>query len=63
MNITYKTRRGITINMQYSKNHAIERLAFLDQQEAITREYAPTDSGDTRFNYCAEAAALRASLS
>ena len=41
---------------------AAYRLIWLDSQESKTRKYAPTDSGDVRFNYCAEADAIREQL-
>ncbi len=59
---TYVTRRGKVMDIRLSREKAVERLAFLDEQERITQEIAPSDSGDTRFNYLAAAAAIRAAL-
>ena len=56
---TYKTRNG-TISKTLSVDAAIARVGLLDSREANTRKYAPTDSGDTRFAYNAEAVAIRA---
>jgi hypothetical protein len=41
---------------------ALERLANIDAIEAETRKCAPSDSGDVRFNYLAEAKAIRAAI-
>jgi hypothetical protein len=41
---------------------ARERLAVLDADESRTMQLAPTDSGDVRFAYNAEAKAIRAAL-
>ena len=38
------------------------RLAYLEADEQRTQACAPTDSGDVRFNYKAEAKAIRAAL-
>jgi hypothetical protein len=41
---------------------AAARLVELDAIEAETRKCAPTDSGDVRFNYRAEATAIRTAM-
>lgn len=46
--------------MTYAQD--LERLAYLDADEVTTRRYAPTDSGQVRREYRAEAAAIRARL-
>ena len=38
------------------------RLAYLDEDEARTVEYAPTDSGKVRRDYKREAETLRAAI-
>lgn len=52
-------KRGRTF---VNRESAAERLAELDRIEAETRESMPTDSGDVRFNYNAEADAIRAAI-
>lgn len=62
MRIKFTTRQGRETTINVTKERAIDRLAYLDKVEADTQKYAPTDSGDTRFNYCAEAEAIRSAL-
>lgn len=59
MNIKFTLRNGSIREITYTENEGTTRLAYLEEQESLTRKLAPTDSGDTRFNYCAEAQALR----
>lgn len=62
MIIKYLTTRGATVTLRMSRPAAELRLARLDEAEAETIRSQPTDSGDTRSNYLAEAAAIRAAL-
>jgi len=60
---SYTTRQGWTVPVCFfSEEQARQRLAYLDADEARTREVAPTDSGDVRHNYNREAEAIRALL-
>lgn len=61
-NVKYVTRHGATFSKRLTRQQAIERLAYLDQDERNTRANAPTDSGAVRFNYLAEADAIRAAF-
>jgi len=59
MLIQFQTRQGRYITREFvTREAALERLAFLNTQEAETRRVAPTDSGDVRFNYTAERRAI-----
>lgn len=60
--ITYTTRRGADVVIRMTREAAFDRLEFLNAAELETQCYAPTDSGDTRFNYIREAGAIRAAL-
>jgi len=54
MIIQFQTRQGQYVNYEYTRAQAVERLAYLRAQEELTRQVAPTDSGDVRFNHTAE---------
>lgn len=60
--ITYRTRLGQTVEKWFSTDQMEERLKYLEEDERKTRELAPTDSGDVRYNYCAEADSIRETL-
>ena len=63
MYITYRIHRtGEKVVKNLSHYDAVNRLAFLDEQERITALHAPTDSGDTRLNYRNEAEAIRKAI-
>ena len=62
MKIEYITRRGSKITKLYTQQEAVNRLYFLDNLENDTKNYAPTDTSDTRFSYCAEANAIRRTI-
>jgi hypothetical protein len=62
VSIRFTTRSGQSVRNQFSREDAVSRLAFLAEQESLTERYAPTDSGDVRFSYCAAADAIRAAL-
>ena len=62
ISIKYKTRRGETVTTKYTLEQAIARLQYLEEDEEDTKRFAPTDSGDVRFENCAECMALKASL-
>lgn len=57
---TWTDRYGNNYTSEFNTPaEAINRLSWLEEQERITEKFAPTDSGDTRFNYCAEAEAIK----
>ncbi len=60
--VSWKSRNGHINHAKLTATEAAARLAHLDELEANTKRCAPTDSGDTRFNYCAEADAIRAAF-
>lgn len=62
MTISFRSAYGQTFTRTLSRDGAIARLASLDWAEDETRRYAPTDTGTTRFNYNAEADAIRAAF-
>lgn len=63
MTTSYNTRQGRRIQVAFtSRTSAEARLAFLDADEERTKKVAPTDSGDTRRDYQAEALAIRIML-
>lgn len=59
MKISFTTRNGQKIEQILTLEQAVKRLAYLEEQEAITQQVAPTDSGDTRDSYLREAQAIR----
>jgi hypothetical protein len=62
IDVAYETRQGKRITATHSIAAAQDRLQWLLMDEQRTRRAAPTDCGDTRFNYTAEARALNAAL-
>lgn len=57
---SFTTREGHTVFCDYTDESAARRrLAFLEEDEKATQRVAPTDSGNTRFNYTAEANAIK----
>ena len=59
----FMSRRGQFCVVEFaSLEAALQRLAWLDEQEARTRELAPTDSGSVRFDYRAESEGIRAAI-
>ena len=62
MKITYTTRQGKKHSQEMTIERAKERLAYLDECEANTARCAPTDSGQTRFDYNREANAIRLAI-
>lgn len=59
MKISYTTRNGQKIERTFTIENAKKRLAYLEEQEAVTQQFAPTDSGDVRDSYLREAQAIR----
>ncbi len=59
---TWTDRRGNKYNAKHSLATAAQRLSYLDADELKTQRVAPTDSGDVRFSYNAEAAAIRSAI-
>jgi len=63
MRIQYRTLNGKSIGITFdSVTDAEQRLAHLEELEQTTRQVAWTDSGAGRFNYNAEAEAIREAL-
>ena len=60
--VEYTDRRGKVHRYKAMPDELRQTLAYLDSVEAETQRSAPTDSGDTRFSYNAEARAIRAAL-
>jgi hypothetical protein len=59
LEITYKDRTGNGYKYEDTPEGLERRLKHLEKLEADTKKYAPTDSGNTRFLYNAEAEAIR----
>lgn len=59
---SYTTRQGWVRVIKMTREEAEAELVRLDAIEQRTRELAPTNSGDVRFNYCEAAKAIRAAL-
>jgi len=62
MKIQFITRQGRILSDIRTEKEAVARLAYLNEVEVLTQKVAPTDSGDVRFNYRAEAHALEQAL-
>jgi len=61
--VKWKDRRGNKYSRTYhSADEAAARETYLNEQETLTMRVAPTDSGDTRFNYLRESEAIREAL-
>jgi hypothetical protein len=63
MKIKWVTRNGQKIVQTMTVQQATKRLEYLNEVERKTVECAPTDSGQTRFDYNQEAKAIREALS
>ena len=63
MIITLTQPSGHKFRKTLSHDDAVKRLAFLDDAEATTMRYAPTDSGQVRKDYQQEARAIRGAIS
>jgi hypothetical protein len=56
----FTTRQGRKVVIEFaSREDAQRRLDALDADEERTQEVAPTDTGDVRFSYNAEARVIR----
>lgn len=60
--ISFRDQVGNEYVKWFDIEGAQARLNYLDAAEVRTLECAPTDSGNTRFTYCREAALLREHL-
>tara|TARA_R110002167_G_scaffold12922_2_gene54762 strand:- start:992 stop:1207 length:216 start_codon:yes stop_codon:yes gene_type:complete len=62
MKIAYKTRQGTVNSKIMTPEDALLRLAELESLEADTMRYAPTNSGNVRYNYNQEYNAINKGL-
>ena len=62
MKIAYKTRQGTVNSKIMTPEDALLRLAELESLEADTMRYAPTNSGNVRYNYNQEYNAINKEL-
>ena len=61
--IEYTDTTGKIVSVSFaSLDEALKRLAYLNIQEMKTKLYAPTDCGNVRSNYLAEASAINSML-
>lgn len=62
MRYTWTDRNANRFSANVTRQKALDRLAYLDADEARTMRLTPTDSGMVRDTYRREAAAIRAAL-
>ena len=63
MQISFTSHQGKTVTKSFAGFDQLRaRLSVLEEVEAETVRFAPTDSGPVRRNYQAEAAAIRGAL-